>query len=71
MSLSQNFLVFFQNFLCTLNSSHISTYLCKAYDNGVYSNPSTTTKLFYVQFRDNNITEITVCHSEDDMYIDK
>ena len=58
------------DFLCTLNSSHISIELCKADDNGAYSSPSSATKLFYVQFGDGNITEITVCHSENDtLYI--
>ena len=58
------------DFLYALYSSHISIESCKADDNGAYSNPSTATKLFYVQFGDGNIKKITVCHSENEtLYI--
>ena len=58
--------------MCTLNSSHISIESCKADDNGAYSNPSTASKLFHLPFGDCNITEIIVCHSENDtLYINK
>ena len=59
-------------FLCTLDSDNISIESCKADDNGAYSAAAVIKKLYRVQFENNNIADITVCHSENDsVYVNK